>query len=201
MESSLELFVRYFLGGYFTFIAVFYSARLILNKSGSTLTHLGETGSSHWIGHIAFRVFRLLIWTVCVVRIFFPEIDVYLIVFSALKIMALNLTGIALMISGFCLILACHIVLGNDWRLGIDPEAPKMLIKNKIYARTRNPIFIGVLAGQLGFFLALPSAFSLICLIIGLVSIINQVKLEEAYLQHRFAEAYQDYCQNVPRWF
>jgi len=201
MESDSELFVRYFLGGYFTFIAVFYSFRLILNRSDNTLTHLGRVGTSHWIGHITFRFFRLLIWWICVARIFYPEIDHYLGLFPLLKFIWLNLAGVALILSGFAIILICHRALGQNWRLGIDPTGPDYLLTRHIYSYSRNPIFIGVLIGQFGFFLALPGIFSLVCLIIGGLSIANQIKLEEAYLSERFGEQYHDYCQKVSRWF
>lgn len=62
MDIGFDLFARYFLGKYFTFIALFYSARLIMNRTGKTLTYLGKVKITHWYGHMTFRVYRLAIY-------------------------------------------------------------------------------------------------------------------------------------------
>ena len=54
---------------------------------------------------------------------------------------------------------------------------------------------------QLGFFLAWPTVFSLICLIVGWIAVSVQVELEEAHLQQRFGDGYADYQRAVGRWF
>jgi protein-S-isoprenylcysteine O-methyltransferase Ste14 len=200
MELTADLFIRYFLGGYFTFIAVFYSVKLMLNRSGSALTHTGQLGQSQYLGQMTFRLFRLIIWAVCVARIFYPIVDDYLIMITPLLIPSLNLLGVAFILIGFGLIVICHQVLKQHWRLGIAPEGPNRLITSGVYARTRNPIFIGVLIGQLGFFLALPSAFSLVCLAIGIITVLNQIRLEEAHLSDIFKQQYRSYCESVPRY-
>jgi protein-S-isoprenylcysteine O-methyltransferase Ste14 len=62
-------------------------------------------------------------------------------------------------------------------------------------------MFLGVAAAQVGFFLALPSVFSAICLIVGLSVLQRQVLAEEAHLSGRFSEDYKDYSTRVRRWF
>ena len=200
MAFTPEQGIRYALGAYFTFIAVFYSLRLIRNKTGKKLTFLGKPGSQHWIGHVTFRVFRLLIWGVCVVRIFYEDLDIYLGLFAPLNLVAVNLIGILMMIGGFWLVYSCHCQLKEHWRLGIDETGPEELITTGLYGRTRNPVFIGVVIGQIGFFFGLPSVFSLICLIVGITSILSQIRVEEAYLQQHMPDAYDEYCRSVPRW-
>ena len=68
------------------------------------------------------------------------------------------------------------------------------------YQRSRNPMFIGIILGQLGFFLALPSAFTLLCLIAGASALVVQSKNEETALAQLFGEQYHRYQAQVPRW-
>jgi protein-S-isoprenylcysteine O-methyltransferase Ste14 len=57
------------------------------------------------------------------------------------------------------------------------------------------------MTGQLGFFLALPSVFSLVCLVAGVLVITRQAKEEEKALAQRFGQDYEAYRAKVPRWF
>jgi len=61
-------------------------------------------------------------------------------------------------------------------------------------------MYLGIVAAQVGFFLALPSIFSLICLVVGLIAIYRQTLVEEAHLTHRFSTQYKEYKLLVPRW-
>ena len=61
-------------------------------------------------------------------------------------------------------------------------------------------MYVGVAMSQVGFLFALPSVFSFICLIVGLVSLYRQVILEEMHLSEHLPTEYKDYKQRVPRW-
>ncbi len=198
MDMTYDYFIRLFLASFFTFVAVFYSLRLLL--ADKRTRRLGSRGSSHWIGHVSFRIFRVLIWGVCVGRLLAPELDRYLLVFSQFQIAWLNLAGVGMMAAGFCLAVSGHSNLGTQWRSGIDPAGPAELMTAKLYARSRNPMYLGVIFAQAGFFLALPSLFTLICLVVGVVAIINQIGLEEAHLSQKFSARYDAYRSGVRRW-
>ena len=62
-------------------------------------------------------------------------------------------------------------------------------------------MFIGVMLAQIGLFIAVPSLFTLICMLVGWIAIHMQLKAEERHLAEKFPEAYSDYCSKVPRWF
>ena len=51
-----------------------------------------------------------------------------------------------------------------------------------------------------GLFLALPSAFTLVCLIFGVWAVNAQVRIEESLLQKRFGSEYEMYRARTPRW-
>ena len=61
-------------------------------------------------------------------------------------------------------------------------------------------MFLGVLISQIGFFLALPSVFSLICLVAGIVAVIAQARFEEKELARRFGAPYLAYLALTPGW-
>jgi protein-S-isoprenylcysteine O-methyltransferase Ste14 len=90
--------------------------------------------------------------------------------------------------------------LHQDWRSGIAIENMPGLVTSGPYARSRNPLFLAVILGQMGFFLALPSAFSLLCLIVGVWVIRRQAMAEESALTELYGEHYRQYRQRVPRW-
>lgn len=114
---------------------------------------------------------------------------------------AVIISGALMMVAGFIFTVFGHYSLGEAWTSGLNPNGPPSLVKNGLYRLSRNPMFIGVLITQWGFFLALPSVFTFICLAVGHIAIFNQVKLEEHFLKNRFGDSYLDYVNQVPRWF
>ncbi len=199
-----EPFVRAFLALFFTAIALFYTLRIVIKKYTSPdLTEVvfpGRRLSTTWFAHSTFRLFRVLIWGVCVLRWQFPELDNYLGMVVSLNIASVHYMGAVLLLAGFGTALIGHYSLGAQWRSGIDPDGPVYLHTAGIYRRTRNPMFLGVKLAQIGFFLAMPSVFSAVCLIVGWLAVDAQLKIEEQHLAEKFAVDYNDYQQSVPRW-
>ena len=54
--------------------------------------------------------------------------------------------------------------------------------------------------GQLGLFLAVPSLFTLACLMLGVRTLVDQARLEEEHLARRFPAAFATYAAHVPAW-
>ena len=200
--EPLEQVIRYFLAIFYTFVAVFYIVLVSKKQSqcGASLIHMGRQFSLHWWNHLTFRMFRIVIWTVCVLRVFFPETDNVLMMFTSINIPIINYVGVLLLVLGFSLTVYCNFILNNTWRSGID-EQQTTLITSAVYAKSRNPAYIGVAASQTGFFLAMPSVFSLTCLVIGVTALRIQISLEEDFLNKVHQSEYTNYKQKVPRYF
>ena len=147
-----------------------------------------------------FRAFRLGIWMVCLFRYFFPGIDEFLGLIVVLSIWPIVLAGNILLTAGFLFTVAIHFSLGRSWRSGIDPDEPERLTTDGFYRFSRNPMFLGIATAQLGFFLALPSVFSAVCLVVGLYTLHSQTLAEEAHLQKAFPRDYRHYSGHVRRW-
>ena len=104
------------------------------------------------------------------------------------------------MIAEFGSVVAIHMYMGCDLRSDARPDDSTSLLTTGPFVVSRNPMMLGVLVAQIGFFLALTSAFSLICLGVGVGAIIVQVGIEERYLRDRFGDTYSRYVDKTPRW-
>ena len=204
MTPETTQFVAVFLAVFYSAVALFYVIFAKFRKAehrGQSMIHMGERYSRHWWNHLTFRLFRIAIWAACVLRLLFPAVERWLLPVASLQADWIALAGLALLCFGFALAVCGSLSLAGAWRSGIDEAASEQLVTTQLYAFTRNPTFFGVRLGQLGFFLAWPTVFSLVCLIVGWIAVSVQVELEEAHLQLRFGDRYSEYQRAVGRWF
>lgn len=203
MEAHIaEGIARWFPALFFTWVAFFYTARVLwLHKSGTTKRiEPRNADGSFCTAHLLFRILRVAIWAASVIRAVYPPFDTILWICPVLAHPTIMLAGNLILVASFLWIMNAHMTMGDSWRSGISRNAPSPLITHGVYNRSRNPIFLGVLAGQTGFFLAVPTVFSFICLTIGIWAISARVRKEEEYLAKTFGDPYVDYCKKTPRW-
>ncbi|MDO7083503.1 methyltransferase [Pseudocolwellia sp. AS88] len=200
--SGIIEFARIYLAIFYTCVALFYTVKIIVTQKKQLvdLVHPGERFCSTWWNHLTFRFFRASILLICLSRVFFEGIDTYLVMLTPLQTFPVIFVGIVFMTVGFGMTVVIHLSMGNKWRSGIDNTGPKQLITDGYFRRSRNPIFVCVAFSQLGFFLALPSLFTLICLLIGVVMLHRQIIAEEQHLTNVFANEYKTYATDVRRW-
>lgn len=198
----LELFTRHFLASFFLLIGVLFASRTLglYARLGHSHIHYGAGGSATWWNRQLFNVFRAAILGVCVVRVVYP-IDPWLGIVPWLYQPPVLLAGVVLLLLSFGRASYVQAFLHADWRSGIDEQRPPTLVTGGPYSRSRNPAFVAIILGQTGFFLALPSLFSLVCLVVGVLVLRRQAQAEEAALEQRLGDAYRRYKQAVPRWF
>ncbi len=194
-------FNLYFLPAFFLAVALGYTVFIVraTRRRGYPVAHLGQRFSLHWWNHRTFRVFRILITLCCVARLFNPVwVDHWIVAVPAPAWVLL--LGDVLLVGGLAIVIGATRQLNQSWQSGINPQQHEPLVREGLYRLSRNPSFIGVLMAQLGFFLALPSFFSLLCLGLGWVTIWLQTGLEERHLKKAHNYAYQQYCLSVTRW-
>ncbi|MFT6301790.1 MAG: protein-S-isoprenylcysteine O-methyltransferase Ste14 [Granulosicoccus sp.] len=200
--SEIVEFTRLYLAIFYSCVAIFYLTRIFMvrKNSNTEVVFTGERFCSTWWNHMVFRVFRFTIWMVCLSRFYYPPIDNYLGIIPSLEKFPVVLAGDIILTSGFLLTISIHFSMGRKWRSGIDPQSPDQLITDGFYKYSRNPMFISVAFCQIGFFLALPSVFSLTCLTIGLYVLYRQALCEERHLSEVFPIKYRIYSNDVHRW-
>jgi protein-S-isoprenylcysteine O-methyltransferase Ste14 len=112
----------------------------------------------------------------------------------------LNLLGAILLVVTLVWVVIAQANMGQSWRIGIDQKVASKLVISGLFARCRNPIFLGMRINMLGLFLILPNAVTIALLVASEILMGVQVRLEEAHLRETIGQPYLDYCARVPRW-
>jgi protein-S-isoprenylcysteine O-methyltransferase Ste14 len=84
----------------------------------------------------------------------------------------------------------------------VQPWRPSLkLATDGVYARLRNPMYVGLMLLTGGIGIALASDWTLVLLLpTGLILHYGVVLREERYLEAKFGEPYRRYMAKVPRW-
>ena len=203
MAHFAEIVGRYGPAVFFSFVALFYTIRI--KRLGRQLGHspvtFGLPGTQHHRLSLTFRVFRVLIWAVAVARAIWPPVDAALVPLPGLYTPYVMLGGNVLMLLAFLRVARLNFQMGRAWRSGVSQsdEAAPLLIGG-VFAHCRHPMLTSVMAGQLGLFLAIPSLFTTLCLVVGLVTLVRQSELEEADLARRHGERRAAYQATTRKW-
>jgi len=88
-------------------------------------------------------------------------------------------------------------------KVGVNWEPDKnYLLRNGLYAYSRNPMYLTELILMLGWAIFYGSIAVLVALIVwALFFNFYQIPLEERILEAHFDEAYREYKNHIPRWF
>ena len=108
--------------------------------------------------------------------------------------------GLGLMLFTLLWTATAQMQMGKSWRIGIDTENKTELVEKGLFKISRNPIFLGMRVALLGFFLALPNAFTLVAVVLADILMQMQVRLEEEFLTGVHGDKYLEFCSRVRRW-
>lgn len=116
--------------------------------------------------------------------------------------MNVSVAGGALMLAGLAMVVECFVRFALKGRGTPAPLAPtKELVVSGLYARVRNPMYVGVVALIFGQALLFASA-ALIAygVTVWFAFLVFVVYYEEPRLKRDFGAAYEAYAEAVPRW-
>lgn len=124
----------------------------------------------------------------------------YLLPFWYLESSQLKIVGWGLLFLSLILVLVSQTQMANSWRIGIDENNRTELVTTGIFSRSRNPIFLGIMMANIGLFVIIPNAFTLLVISLSALSINIQIRLEEEFLKREFGNSYLNYKERVRRW-
>ncbi len=109
--------------------------------------------------------------------------------------------GLALIILGWAATLWCYSIMGSAWRIGIDQREKNPLVTEGPFRLVRHPIYLFQTVILFGALLLLPTALSLLTLIIHFVCVSVKAQDEESYLLRIHGEKYREYLSRTGRLF
>jgi len=183
------------------FVAVFVVRSWVLWKqTGVNPFVFGKGDTAHdYIGRV-LNFITLATWVSIIFYSFYPESYHLLFPFSYLESDSIKMAGVMLLVLSILWISVAEYQMAASWRIGIDYNETTELVSKGLFKISRNPVFLGVFISYIGMFLIMPNALSFAIMLLMVVSIQIQVRLEEAYLESVHEETYLKYKKKVRRW-
>jgi len=197
MRMRIYLFL--FLLVYFFFV-FFLRSYLLWKRTGINPLTFSKSDDAHGYNGKVFTFISLLEFVVVFIYAFKNKWYEYLLPFWYLEQSYLKYIGWSLLIISLLLVWVAQSQMANSWRIGIDEKNKTELVTNGLFSISRNPIFLGVMIANVGLFLIIPNAFTLLIISLSTVSINTQIRLEETFLKSSHGQEYQDYQNQVRRW-
>ena len=110
-----------------------------------------------------------------------------------------RVVGAVVMVTGLVIYGLALQAFGPSWRFTIDREHAGELVTGGIFARTRNPIYLGLSLLAFGSSLLLGRPILLVLTLVFVVYFAHLTRREEAFLREHYGEPYRDYCRRVGR--
>ena len=196
---SLRYFLPIYLLAYFS-AAFLWRSYAVWKRSGvNPVVFKGSDSAHDFIGRVFKALFAAVV-AVVVIYAFVPNAYQYLMPIHWFERTWIKLTAIVLLLVSLLWTILAQAQMGNSWRIGIDTENRTELIQTGVFKISRNPIFVGIMVTLLGLFLIIPNVVTLIIVLLGVILIGIQVRLEEEYLTSKHGEKYLEYRRNVRRW-
>jgi len=196
---SLRYFLPIYLLAYFV-AAFLWRSLVVWKKTGvNPVVFKGADSAHDFIGRVFKTLFAAIV-AVVVIYAFIPNVYQYLMPIHLFERTGIQLTGIVLLVISLLWTILAQAQMGGSWRIGIDVEHKTELVQSGVFKLSRNPIFVGIVVTLLGLFLVIPNVGTLVTLLVGVLLIGIQVRLEEEYLTRLHGDKYIEYSRSVRRW-
>lgn len=199
LEQIIHALLLPYALGYIALVFFLPSYR-VFNKSGKNPYLFGKSDSPHDYTGMQMRVVTAATLLSIIIYSFFGDFYQFLIPIGYLEAVIVKEAGALLMVLSLCWILIAQIHMGQSWRIGFNKKDIAPLISTGVFRFSRNPVFLGMIITQIGFFLVMPNAvtFMILSQVYQLLQI--QVRLEEEYLTSIHGDEYKKYCEQTRRW-
>ncbi|WP_298265620.1 isoprenylcysteine carboxylmethyltransferase family protein [uncultured Lutibacter sp.] len=184
---------------YFLLVFVIRSVSLFIKTRVNPLT-FNKTDDAHGYNGKVFTLISFLELIIVSIYAFKFDWYKYLLPFWYLESVALLKIGWGFLILSLIVVWIAQSNMANSWRIGIDEKNKTSLVTKGLFSISRNPIFLGIMIANIGLFLVIPNAFTLVIIALSTTSINTQIRLEEAFLKQEFGNDYLEYAKKVRRW-
>ena len=184
---------------YFLFVFVIRSI-LLKNKTGINPLTFNKTDDAHGFNGKVFTVITFMELVDVGIYAFKIEWYKYLLPFWYIENENLSIIGWGFLIISLIIVWIAQSQMANSWRIGIDEKNKTQLVTKGLFSVSRNPIFLGIMIANIGLFLVIPNAFTLLIITLSTISINTQIRLEEEFLRREFGNDYLEYAKKVRRW-
>lgn len=184
---------------YFLLVFVLRSV-LLWKKTGINPLTFKKTDNAHDYNGKVFKFITVFELIVVGIYAFKNEWHEYLLPFWYLENQTLQKIGWVLLLVSLILVWFSQSQMANSWRIGIDENNKTKLVTKGVFSISRNPIFLGIMITNIGLFLVIPNAFTLLIISLSTLSINTQIRLEEEFLKREFGNEYKEYAEKVRRW-
>ena len=196
---SLRYFLPIYLLAYVS-AAFFLRSFVVWKKTGvNPVVFKGSDSAHDFIGRVFKALFAVIV-AIVIIHAFIPNVYQYLMPIHWLERTWIRSTGIVLLFLSLAWTVLAQAQMGNSWRIGIDAEHKTELVQSGLFRLSRNPIFLGMMVTLTGLFMVIPNVGTLIALLVGIILIGIQVRLEEEYLTQVHGDKYIEFRRNVRRW-
>lgn len=199
MTVSLNFFLYAYFFAFVLFCIILRNIWLY-RKFGINAIQFGQQDGAQSITGIYFKLLPLASFAVLLLWHLKPALYQELGAITALEIAPVRSLGIIFLCFSLVWVIIAQAQMGSSWRIGIDKNTCTEFITNGLFQFSRNPIFVGMMAMALGYFLVLPHALTLGILVLNIALIQVQEALEEEHLLSQHGEVYVQYCKEVRRW-
>ena len=169
-------------------------------KTGVNPLTFNKTDDAHGYNGKVFKIISFLELFIVGIYAFKIEWYKYLLPFWYLENEVIAKLGWGFLILSLILVWVAQSQMANSWRIGIDEKNKTKLVTGGLFSVSRNPIFLGIMIANIGLFLVIPNAFTLLIISLSTISINTQIRLEEAFLKQEFKNQYLEYSKKVRRW-
>lgn len=184
------------------FLLVFVLRSILLwKKTGINPLTFKKTDNAHDYNGKVFKFITVFELIVVGIYAFKNEWHEYLLPFWYLENPTLQKIGWALLFLSLIVVWISQSQMSTSWRIGIDENNKTKLVTNGMFSISRNPIFLGIMIANIGLFLIIPNAFTLLIISLSALSVNTQIRLEEEFLKREFGNEYIQYEEKVRRWF
>ncbi|HCN49981.1 MAG TPA: isoprenylcysteine carboxylmethyltransferase family protein [Chryseobacterium sp.] len=195
-------FIRFFIPIYFIlFFAVSFLGISITvgKKIGKNPNVLPKDDSAYALIGWYFKLILVALFIYTLLLLLFQETIENAFKIPVWEAELFQYAGIIIMVLAFIWVVMAQFQMKNSWRIGIDDQMKTELVTNGLFQFSRNPVFLGMTASLIGFFLAFPTVIAFFFSLIGSILMQIQIRLEEEHLLKQHGQIYLAYKKKVGR--